>query len=165
MNTDTSIRLRSSSIRNWRRAPRGYAVTVLAVRDGLLDRNPARISRWQREYKLAEDELDDPRSLALPDWAALMALADALVARSADRYQGWGDAVIFETCIAARIGEVSGCLVRDINSLAWQAGGRTNHGIRRRPGGQEHQGTAGAPGSVDRRHPRAGSATNRPGRW
>jgi hypothetical protein len=32
-----------------------------AVRDGLIDRNPARISGWQREYKLAEDELDDPR--------------------------------------------------------------------------------------------------------
>ena len=90
-----------------------------AVRDGLIDRNPARISGWQREYKLAEDELDDPRSLALPDWAALMGLADALVARSADQYQGWGDAVIFEACTAARIGEVSGCLVRDINTDDW----------------------------------------------
>jgi hypothetical protein len=37
-----------------------------AVRDGLLDRNPARITGWQREYARAEDELDDPRSLALP---------------------------------------------------------------------------------------------------
>jgi len=90
-----------------------------AVRDGLIDRNPARISGWQREYKLAEDELDNPRSLALPDWAALMALADALVAESADQYQGWGDAVIFEACTAARIGEVSGCLVRDINTDDW----------------------------------------------
>src|ERR1700737_414353 len=79
-----------------------------ALRDGIIDRNPARISGWQREYKLAEDELDDPRSLALLDWAALIALADALVARSADRYRGWGDAVIFEACTAARIGEVSG---------------------------------------------------------
>jgi integrase len=90
-----------------------------AVRDGLIDRNPARISGWQREYKLAEDELDDPRLLALPDWAALTALSEALVAKSADRYQGWGDAVIFEACTAARIGEVSGCLVRDINTEDW----------------------------------------------
>ena len=59
------------------------------------------------------------RSLALPYWAALMALADGLVAKSADQYQGWGDAVIFEACTAARIGEVSGCLVRDINTDDW----------------------------------------------
>jgi integrase len=90
-----------------------------AVRDGLIERNPARISGWQREYKLAEDELDNPRSLALPDWTALINLADALVARSADGYQGWGDAVIFEACTAARIGEVSGCRVRDIDSEEW----------------------------------------------
>lgn len=32
----------------------------------------------------AEDELDDPRSLALPDWSTLTGLADALVVRSAD---------------------------------------------------------------------------------
>jgi integrase len=90
-----------------------------AHRDGIIDRNPARISGWQREYKLAEDELDDPRSLALSDWSALMNLANALVANSADQYQGWGDAVIFEACTAARIGEVSGCLVRDIDTENW----------------------------------------------
>jgi integrase len=90
-----------------------------AHRDGIIDRNPARICGWQREYKLAEDELDDPRSLALPDWSALVTLADALVANSADRYQGWGDAVIFEACTAARIGEVSGCLVRDVDTVNW----------------------------------------------
>jgi hypothetical protein len=38
-----------------------------AVRDGIVDRNVARVSGWQREYQQAEDELDDPRSLALPD--------------------------------------------------------------------------------------------------
>ncbi|RDH76595.1 site-specific integrase [Mycolicibacterium moriokaense] len=90
-----------------------------ALRDGIIDRNPARVTGWQREYKLAEDELDDPRSLALPDWTALLTLADALVAKSADHYQGWGDAVIFEASTAARIGEVSGCLVRDINTTEW----------------------------------------------
>src|ERR1700758_4071524 len=59
-----------------------------ALRDGIIDRNPARVTGWQREYKLAEDELDDPRALALPDRNALATLADRLVARSADRYQG-----------------------------------------------------------------------------
>jgi len=46
-------------------------------------------------------------------------LADALVARSTGRYQGWGDAVIFEACTAARISEVSGCRVRDIDTEEW----------------------------------------------
>jgi hypothetical protein len=87
-----------------------------ALRDGIIDRNPARVTGWQREYKLAEDELEDPRALALPDWNALTTPAHALVARSAGKYQGWGDAVIFEACTAARIGEVSGCLVWDINT-------------------------------------------------
>lgn len=90
-----------------------------AHRDGIIDRNPARVTGWQREYKLAEDELEDPRALALTDWNALTTLADVLVARSVGRYQGWGDAVIFEACTAARIGEVSGCLVRDINTDEW----------------------------------------------
>ena len=56
-----------------------------ALRDGIIDRNPARVTGWQREYKLAEDELDDPRALALPDWNTLTTLADALVARSVGR--------------------------------------------------------------------------------
>jgi len=48
---------------------------------GIIDRNPARVAGWQREYQRAEDELDDPRSLALPDWDALAQLAAALVER------------------------------------------------------------------------------------
>ena len=32
---------------------------------------------WQREYQRAEDELDNPRSLALPDWDTLCRLAAA----------------------------------------------------------------------------------------
>ena len=40
-----------------------------AVRDGLITANPARLKGWQRQYQLAEDELDDPRSLALRNWA------------------------------------------------------------------------------------------------
>jgi integrase len=90
-----------------------------ALRDGLIDRNPARITGWQKEYARAEDELDDPRSLALPSWHVLTTLADALVARSADNYQGWGDVVLFAACTAARIGEVSGCRVGDIDTDKW----------------------------------------------
>lgn len=75
-----------------------------AVRDGIIDRNPARVTGWQREYQRAEDELDDPRSLALEDWDALERLAAALVARSHGRYQGWGDIVEAAACTTARIG-------------------------------------------------------------
>lgn len=74
-----------------------------ALRDGIIDRNPARVTGWQREYQRAEDELDDPRSLALADWEALERLAAALVARSYGHYQGWGDAVAAAACTAARI--------------------------------------------------------------
>ncbi|WP_439673946.1 integrase [Embleya sp. MST-111070] len=90
-----------------------------AVRDGLIDNNPARITGWQHEFRKAEDELDDPRALALKDWAALDALAEALVARSHGRYRGWGDVVQFAGCTAGRIGEVSGVRARDIDTRTW----------------------------------------------
>lgn len=45
-----------------------------AVRDGLIEHNPARITGWQVEFRKAEDELDNPRALALPDWEALTQL-------------------------------------------------------------------------------------------
>ena len=90
-----------------------------AVRDGIIDRNPARVVGWQRAYNQAEDELDDPRRLALPDWDSLVKLADALVERSVDRYAGWGEVVIFAACTAARIGEVSGARARDIDRKSW----------------------------------------------
>lgn len=61
-----------------------------AVRDGLITVNPARVRGWQRQYQLAEDELDEPRSLALRDWNALEPLATARVARSHEQYAGWG---------------------------------------------------------------------------
>lgn len=112
-----------------------------AVRDGLADRNPAKVTGWQQEYKQAEDELDDPRSLALPDWHTLTRLADALVANSSGEYQGWGDVVLFAACTAARIGEVSGCRVRDINTDEW------TWTVRRQttpsPGGLVDKGTKG----------------------
>jgi integrase len=112
-----------------------------AVRDGLRDQNPARVTGWQQQYKQAEDELDDPRSLALPDWHTLTRLSDALVANSADQYQGWGDVVEYAACTAARIGEVSGCRVKDIDVDEW------TWNVRRQttpsPGGLVDKGTKG----------------------
>ncbi len=112
-----------------------------AVRDGILDRNPARVTGWQREYARAEDELDDPRSLALLDWATLQQLAETLVARSAGAYDGWGDVVLFAACTAARIGEVSGCRVKDLDVREW------TWTVRRQtttsPGGLVDKGTKG----------------------
>nr|WP_086864336.1 site-specific integrase [Amycolatopsis lexingtonensis] len=112
-----------------------------ALRDGIIDRNPARVTGWQQEYKRAEDELDDPRSLALPDWISLTTLANALVARSSGEYRGWGDVVLFAACTAARIGEVSGCRVADIDTSSW------TWTVRRQttpsPGGLVDKGTKG----------------------
>ncbi|MFE2864859.1 tyrosine-type recombinase/integrase [Embleya sp. NPDC059259] len=90
-----------------------------AQRDGLIETNPARVTGWQHAYRAAEDELDDPRALALRDWAALDGLADALVARSHGCYRGWGDVVRFAGCTAARIGEVSGIRIKDIDTTTW----------------------------------------------
>jgi integrase len=90
-----------------------------AVRDGLIDTNPARVVGWQQLYRQAEDEADDPRSLALKDWSSLQDLASALVDRSHGKYEGWGDVVEFAGCTAARIGEVSGVRLKDIDLDAW----------------------------------------------
>jgi integrase len=112
-----------------------------ALRDGLIDRNPARITGWQHEYQRAEDELDDPRSLALPDWHTLERLADALVQASAGQYKGWGEAVIFQASTASRIGEVSGVRAGDIDeeSWIWTVRRQTTPG----PGGLIDKGTKG----------------------
>lgn len=112
-----------------------------ALRDGIVDRNPARITGWQREYQRAEDELDDPRSLALPDWDSLVWLASSLVQRSANRFPGWGDVVMFAACTAARIGEVSGVRAGDIDrdSWTWTVRRQTTPG----PGGLVDKGTKG----------------------
>jgi len=72
-----------------------------AVRDGLITHDPARIHGWQQQIKQLEDELDNPRALALPDWNALHTLAEALVARSSDNYRGRGDIVTFTAVTAA----------------------------------------------------------------
>ncbi len=94
-------------------------VAEQAVRDGIIERNPANVSNWQREYQKAEDELDDPRSLALADWETLASLAKALTERSHGRFNGWADVVLFAACTAARIGEVSGVQAQDINRDTW----------------------------------------------
>lgn len=94
-----------------------------AVRDCIIKVNPARVTGWQRLYKQTEDELLDPRALALAlalaNWETLIALADALVAASHDHYRGWGEVVTFAACTAARIGEISGCRVGDIDTTQW----------------------------------------------
>jgi integrase len=70
-----------------------------------------------------------------------MELADALVARSADQFQGWGDVVIFAACTAARIGEVAGVRIGDIDTSSW------TWTVRRQttpaPGGVIDKGTKG----------------------
>lgn len=112
-----------------------------AMRDGLVDHNVARVKGWQREYQQAEDELDDPRSLALPSWESLTTLADALVARSHGQFTGWGHIVTFAACTAARIGEVSGIRAGDIDRATW------TWTVRRQttpgPGGLIDKGTKG----------------------
>lgn len=90
-----------------------------AVRDGIIDRNAAHVTGWQHQFRRAEDELDNPRALALPDSPTLLRLSNALVARSTGRYQGWGDVVTFAACTGARIGEVSGCRIGDIDTDSW----------------------------------------------
>jgi integrase len=109
--------------------------------DGLIADGCGRSTGWQREYQRAEDELDNPRSLALPNWQALQELADALVVRSAGQFLGWGNIVVFCAVTAARIGEVSGCCVGDIDTTTWR------WTVRRQttpsPGGLVDKGTKG----------------------
>ncbi len=90
---------------------------------------------------MAEDELADPRALALRDWDALGQLAAALVARSADQFAGWGDVVEYTACTAARIGETSGVRRVDIDrdKWLWRVRRQTTPG----PGGLIDKGTKG----------------------
>lgn len=112
-----------------------------AMRDGIIGRNPAKVTGWQREYQMAEDELADPRALALRDWDALEQLAAALVTRSAGQFAGWGDVVEFTACTAARIGETSGIRRADIDPAKWiwRVRRQTTPG----PGGLIDKGTKG----------------------
>ncbi|MEV6566274.1 tyrosine-type recombinase/integrase [Streptomyces kronopolitis] len=90
-----------------------------AVRDGALDANPARVAGWQQEYQRAQHERTTPRALALPDVRTLDRLAAALVQRSAEDYQGWGDAVRFAAWTGTRFSEVSGLRAQDIDVSTW----------------------------------------------
>ncbi|MFE3029628.1 site-specific integrase [Nocardia tengchongensis] len=112
-----------------------------AVRDEVIDRNRVEVPGWQRQYTRHQDELNNPRALALPDWQTLTDLADALVARSSDQYEVWGEVVIYEACTAARIGEVAGCRVEDIDleTWVWTLRRQTTPG----PGGLKDKGTKG----------------------
>ncbi|MGW5751277.1 site-specific integrase [Nocardia rhamnosiphila] len=112
-----------------------------AVRDDVIDRNRVEVPGWQRFYERHEDEIDDPRALALPDWATLQQLSTALVQASSDQYQGWGDAAVFAACTATRIGEVSGCRIGDIDTdtWVWMLRRQTTPG----PGGMKDKGTKG----------------------
>jgi integrase len=94
-------------------------ILQLAALDGVIGRAPARVTGWQHEFQQAEDELLDPRALALRDWDALVELADSLVEASYNHYQGWGDVIIHCACTATRIGEVSGVRARDIDTATW----------------------------------------------
>ncbi|MGX1773769.1 hypothetical protein ACWIGW_16780 [Nocardia brasiliensis] len=121
----------------------GVLVRVMeqARRDGLIALNPARVRGWQASYKQIEDELEDPRALALPTWQTLIDLCEALVAASHGNYRVWGNAVMFAACTAARIGEVSGCRIRDIDTQTWiwTVRRQTTPG----PGGLTDKGTKG----------------------
>ncbi|MFJ1677941.1 tyrosine-type recombinase/integrase [Streptomyces sp. NPDC088251] len=90
-----------------------------AVRDGIITVNPARVTGWQREYKQAEDELHNPRALALRDWPTLLRLAQALTDRSHDHYRGWREVVVFAAATAAGIGKVSGVRACYIDTENW----------------------------------------------
>lgn len=90
-----------------------------AVRDGMLDANPARVAGWQQEFQRAQSERTAPRALALPDVQALERLATALVQRSPDGYQGWGDIVRFAAWTGTRFSEVSALQAQDIDMSTW----------------------------------------------
>ncbi|MEV7020618.1 tyrosine-type recombinase/integrase [Kitasatospora sp. NPDC093558] len=96
-----------------------FRILEQAVVDGLIERAPAHVTGWQSAYQQAEDELLDPRALALRDWDALTELADALIDASYNHYRGWGDVIVHGACTATRIGEVSGVRACDIDTRNW----------------------------------------------
>ncbi|MCL3998561.1 hypothetical protein [Streptomyces lavenduligriseus] len=112
-----------------------------SVRVSIISVNPARVTGWQKHHTLADEELRDPCAPALPDWDSLIHLADAPVAATRDQYRGCGDVVVFAACAAARIGEVSGCRVQDIDTDQWIRTVRRQ--TRPAPGGLTGKGTKG----------------------
>jgi integrase len=64
-----------------------------------------------------------------------------VVARSSGTFRGWGEIVIFCAVTAARIGEVSGCRVGDIDTSTWRWTVRRQ--MTPSPGGLIDKGTTG----------------------
>jgi hypothetical protein len=136
-----------------------------ALRDGIIDRNPARMTGWQLEYKRAEDELDDPRSLALPDWISLTTLAAALVGAVVGGLPGLGRRGAVRRLHGGpdrgglRLpGGGYRHLVVDLD------GSSANDAVTWWAGGQGDEGQTGSDSAADRGHPGAGSAAYRVGR-
>ena len=94
-------------------------------------------SRPEVLRRLLAEHVDDGTG----HWQTLITLANALVARSADQFRGWGDVVIFAACTDARIGEFSGCRVGDIDTVSslWTVRRQTTPS----PGGLVDKGTKG----------------------
>ncbi|WP_152363718.1 site-specific integrase [Microlunatus speluncae] len=85
-----------------------------AVRDELLKRNPARDrARRKTVGRQPDDDVANPRDLALPDVETLNRLADAAVKKG--QHKCWGDVVVILATTAMRISEVAGLLVGDID--------------------------------------------------
>lgn len=90
-----------------------------AVRDELLDRNPAKNRARRKNVGRTAGPVEEvnPRDLALPDVATLDRLVDAVI--ETGRHQCWGDMVRVMACTAMRISEVSGLRV---GSIDWDTG-------------------------------------------
>lgn len=85
-----------------------------AVRDELLTRNPARDrARRKTVGRQSDDDVANPRDLALPDVETLNRLANAAVKKG--QHKCWGDAVVILATTAMRISEVAGLLVGDVD--------------------------------------------------
>lgn len=85
-----------------------------AVRDELLSRNPARDrARRTTVGRQSDDDVPNPRDLALPDVETLYRIADAAVMKG--RHKCWGDAVVILATTAMRISEVAGLFVADVD--------------------------------------------------
>jgi integrase len=87
-----------------------------AVRDGVINRNPAKDRARRRTVGRSPDfdrDAYNPRDLALPDVATLDRLVTGVVA--AGKHQSYGDMVTILATTALRISEVSGLQVGDVD--------------------------------------------------
>ena len=88
-----------------------------AVRDGLITATPPASGAGSASTSWPRTNSTTPARSPCP--TGRPAARHALVARSPTSYTGWGDVVIFAACTAARIGEVSGVRVKDIDTKNW----------------------------------------------